>query len=165
MTLELYTKALFFSAPIEKFDKSLLNYFRQEKKLNELVYEGQTIYPPLSVLGQDKYPRWHTFQFKTHEQIKFDFSKGEIEVTIRKERRKKIYSPSLKFIFSNEKDVQKAYNTMIKDFNKISSKSNMDEIGAVEFTGKEYLVSLYCHKGNVVANHYDLLLSLFRYED
>ena len=162
MALELYTRSLFFNAPVEKFDESMLTHFRKEKKLREIVYEGHTIYPPLSALGQVKSPQRYTFQFEKHELIGPDLVEGEIEVTIRKIKRKRIYFPHMKLNFKNEKDAQRACDSVTKNLNDNSISSETNEIGVIDFVDKDYVINLYCHKGNFIGNNYCLILSLFR---
>ena len=163
MTLELYTKKLFFDAPIEKFDKSLLTFFKNEKKLNEVIYEGYTLYPPLSALEQSK-SEWHIFQFKNHPHIDFGFKDGEIELKVHRQTRKKIYIPVMKFSFGKEEEVQAAFQSLINNFEG-TSKKNSGKSRIAEFQGKEYQVNLSYGKGDVLIDGYVLLLFLTRYLD
>ena len=148
MILELYTKKLFFNAPIENFDKSLLVFLEKERKLNKVVYEGYTIYPPLSALGQEKSER-HIFQFESHPEITFKFRKGEIELSSYKNNRKKVYAPVLKLIFDKKGKAKKANEVLIKEFEKRGIKNN-NGIKDPEFKEGEYQVNLYYGKGDIL---------------
>jgi hypothetical protein len=159
MTFDLYTKKLFFNAPIENFNKSLLIFLNKERRLNKVVYEGDTIYPPLSALEQEKSER-HIFKFESHPEIAFKFREGEIELTSYKDNRKKIYVPVLKLIFDKNVEAKRGHEVLIKEFEKRRVKRGIKDSG---FKGEKYQINLYCGKGDVLVNGYVLLVLISKY--
>ena len=165
MNVELYTKRLFFGADITKNNKTVLSFYRKVKALNEVFYD-YVIYPPLSALGQEKYPKDYTFQFRSHPARLFDFKEGELSVTVRQESKRKTYSPYLQFIFDTKAKTDKAFRILTKLFKGMSSShqiKNWSGYKIAEFNidnSKSITEIVICHgRRNPLIKEYVLVFS------